>query len=98
MFNRISLTRVSVFLTLFNFCNAATIQFWISRSLTAVPFRFIVIQSGYRGSGFRGLGVVSWPFVSKFAGLNPAEAVEYLKRKNSQHAFLRRASKAVGPK
>jgi hypothetical protein len=32
----------------------------------------------------------------KFAGSHPAEAVEFLRRKNPQHAFLRRASKAVG--
>jgi hypothetical protein len=36
-------------------------------------------------------------FVSKFAGLNPAEAIGFLGRKNPQHAFLRRGSKAVGP-
>jgi len=28
---------------------------------------------------------------------NPAEAVGFLGRKNPQHAFLRRGSKAVGP-
>ena len=33
----------------------------------------------------------------KFAGSNPAEAVGFLGRKNPQHAFLRRGSKAVGP-
>jgi len=30
-------------------------------------------------------------------GSNPAEAVEFLGRKNPQHAFLRRGSKAVCP-
>jgi len=38
-----------------------------------------------------------WPLVPKFAGSNPAEAVGFLGRKNPQHAFLRRGSKAVGP-
>ena len=33
----------------------------------------------------------------KFAGSNPAEAVGFLVRKNPQHAFLRRGSKAVCP-
>jgi hypothetical protein len=35
--------------------------------------------------------------VPKFAGSHPAEAVGFLGRKNPQHAFLRRESKAVGP-
>jgi hypothetical protein len=48
-------------------------------------------------SGFGGLGVACWPLVPKFAGSNPAEAVGFLGRKNPQHAFLRRGSKAVGP-
>ena len=47
--------------------------------------------------GFGGLGVVCWPFVPKFAGSNPAEAVGFLGWKNPQHAFLQRGSKAVGP-
>ena len=42
-------------------------------------------------------GVACWPLVPKFAGSNPAEAVRFLGRKNPQHAFLRRGSKAVGP-
>ena len=37
------------------------------------------------------------PLVPKFAGSNPVEAVGFLGRKNPQHAFLRRGSKAVGP-
>ena len=49
------------------------------------------------GSGFGGLWVACWPLVPKFAGSNPAEAVGFLGRKNPQHAFLRRGSKAVGP-
>ena len=48
-------------------------------------------------SGFGGLGLACWPLVPKFVGSNPAEAVEFLGRKNPQHAFLRRGSKAVCP-
>jgi len=48
-------------------------------------------------TGFGGLGVMCWPLVPKFAGSNPVEAVGYLGRKNPQHAFVRRGSKAVGP-
>ena len=48
-------------------------------------------------SGFDGLGVACWPLVPKFAGSIPAEAVGFLGRKNPQHAFLRRGSKAFGP-
>jgi len=47
--------------------------------------------------GFGGLGVACWPLVPEFAGSNPAKAVGFLGRKNPQHAFLRRGSKAVGP-
>ena len=47
--------------------------------------------------GFGGLWVACLPLVPKFAGSNPAEAVGFLGRKNPQHAFLRRGSKAVGP-
>ena len=46
---------------------------------------------------FGGLGVACWPLVPNFAGSNPAEAFGFLGRKNPQHAFLRRKSKAVGP-
>ena len=38
-----------------------------------------------------------WPLVPKIAGSNTAEAVGFLGRKNPQHAFLRRGSKAVCP-
>ena len=41
--------------------------------------------------------VVCWPLVTKFAASNPAEAVGFLGRKNPQHAFLRRGSKASVP-
>jgi len=44
-----------------------------------------------------GLRVACWPLVPKFAGSNLAEAVGFLGRKNPQHAFLWRGSKAVGP-
>ena len=39
--------------------------------------------------------VACWPLVPKFAGSHPAEAVGFLGRKNPQHAFLRRGSKAM---
>jgi len=48
-------------------------------------------------NGFGSLEVVCWPLVPKFAGSNPAEAVGFLGRKNPQHAFLQKGSKAVGP-
>src|SRR5215475_13952843 len=38
-----------------------------------------------------------WPLVPKFAGSNPAEVVGFFGRKNPQHAFLRKGSKAVCP-
>jgi len=55
------------------------------------------IQYRHIPIGFGGLGVACWPLVPKSAGSNPAEAVGFLGRKNPQHAFLRRGSKAVGP-
>ena len=48
-------------------------------------------------SYFGGLEVACWPLVPKFAGLHTAEAVRFLGRKNPQHSFLPRGSKAVGP-
>jgi hypothetical protein len=45
-------------------------------------------------SGFGGLEVACWPVV---AGSRTDEVVVFLGRKNPQHAFLRRGSKAVGP-
>ena len=48
-------------------------------------------------SGFGGLEVACWPLIPKFAGSHPAEAAGFLGRKNPQHTFLRRGSKAVGP-
>jgi hypothetical protein len=50
-----------------------------------------------RLSSFGGLEVACWPLVPKFAGSHPAEAVGFSGRKNPQHAFLQRGSKAVGP-
>ena len=63
-------------------------------ALCMLIFKFMVVN---KIIGFGGLGVACWPLVPKFAGSNPAEAVEFLGRKNPQHAFLRRGSKAVGP-
>jgi hypothetical protein len=48
-------------------------------------------------SDFGGLEVACWPLVPKFAGSHRAEAVGFLGRKNPQHAFFRKGSKAVGP-
>jgi hypothetical protein len=48
-------------------------------------------------SGFGGLEVACWPLVPKFAGSNPTEVVGFFGRKNRQHGFLRRGSKAVCP-
>jgi len=48
-------------------------------------------------SDFGGLEVACWPLVPKFAGSHTAEAVGFLRRKNPQHAFLRRGRKAIGP-
>jgi len=39
----------------------------------------------------------SRPLVLKFAGSNLAEAIGFLGRKNPQHAFLWRGSKAISP-
>ena len=61
-------------------------------SLQAFPLEISKVV--YLSIGFGGLGVACWPLVPKFAGSNPAEAVGFLGRKNPQHAFLRRGSKA----
>ena len=37
----------------------------------------------YKLSGFGGLDVAYWPLVPKFAGSNPAEAVEFFREKKS---------------
>jgi hypothetical protein len=41
------------------------------------------------------LWLACWPLLLKIMGLNPAEAVGFVRRKNPQHAFLRRGSKAI---
>ena len=63
------------------------------------PSKILIFRGGKTFCiGFGGLGVACWPLVPKFAGSNPAEAVGFLRaKKNPQHAFLRRGSKAVGP-
>ena len=61
--------------------------------LIITPFRFIsdssvphVFDLILPWSGFGGLEVACWPLVPKFAGSNPAKAVEFLRvNKNPQH-------------
>jgi hypothetical protein len=48
-------------------------------------------------SGFGGLEDACWPLVPKFAGSNRTKPSDFSGRKNPQHAFLRRGSKAGGP-
>ena len=50
-------------------------------------------------SGFGGLQVACWSLVPNLTGSNTAEAVGLFsgRKKNSQHAFLRKGSKAVCP-
>jgi hypothetical protein len=48
-------------------------------------------------SVFDGLEDACWTLVPKLEGSNPAEALDFSGRKNPQHAFLRRGSKAGGP-
>jgi len=55
------------------------------------PFNIFYLLSWTMGFG--GLGMACWPLVPKFVGSNPAEAVGFLGRKNSQHALLRRGIK-----
>jgi hypothetical protein len=73
------------------------VKVWQQFSLKNLLFDFILCR--YRHSGFGGLGVACWPLIPKFVGSNPAKVVTFLraKKKNPQHAFLRRGSKAVGP-
>ena len=73
---------------------------WVPASKTAsliVEKRIEHIKLYTQDSVFGGLVVACWPLVPKFAGSNSAEAVGFLGRKNPQHAFLRRRSKAIGP-
>jgi len=46
-------------------------------------FYYIYLISIWHFSGFVGLEVGCWPFVPKFAGSHPAEAVGFLGRKKS---------------
>ena len=49
-------------------------------------------------SGFGGLEVACWPLVPKLAGSNTAEAFGFFgAKKNPQHTFLRKGSKAICP-
>ena len=60
---------------------------------TAIHFNYIHVSSG-----FGGLQVAYCPLVPKFAFSNTAEAVGFFRaKKNPQHAFLRKGSKAVCP-
>jgi hypothetical protein len=45
--------------------------------------RIVLSALTQKKSGFGGLGVACWPFVPKFAGSNPAEAVGFLRAKKS---------------
>jgi len=67
--------------------------------MESLAVNIVYLMSSYiqRKSSFGGLEVACRPLVPKFAGSNPAEAVGFLGRKNPQHAFLRRGSKAIGP-
>jgi len=47
-------------------------------------------------SGFIGVEVAHCPLVPKFTGSHPDKAVGFLGRKNPQHTFLRKGSKAIG--
>ena len=55
----------------------------------------LVVTVGIKGLRWSRGSVLG--FGTQFAGSHPAEAVGFLGRKNPQHAFLRRGSKAVGP-
>jgi len=74
---------------------ANSVKFNFKLSMTII--NIYIINMVYCSYGFGGLGVTCWPLVPKFAGSNLAEAVGFLERKNPQHVFLRRGSKAVGP-
>jgi hypothetical protein len=63
-------------------------------AVTQMPNNELLIKDS---SGFGGLEVACWPLVPKVTGSNPAEAVGFFGRKNPQHVFLRRGSKAICP-
>jgi hypothetical protein len=65
--------------------------------LTPPPKKKKLSQLAKFFSGFSGLEVACRPLVPKFAGSNLAETVGFFGRKNPQHAFLWRGSKAVCP-
>jgi hypothetical protein len=67
----------------------------LKHTIIILSFAFIYLSDKH--SGFGGLEVACWPLVPKFADSNSAEAVGFFGRKNPQHAFLRRGSKAVCP-
>ena len=68
------------------------------RGSTLVLSGFTFIAAIVMIATFDGLGLACWPLGPKFAGSNPAEAVGFFfGRKNPQHAFLPKGSKAVGP-
>jgi hypothetical protein len=73
------------------------LRFWRRMEIIRWTDRVENKEVTYRVTGFGSLEVACWPLVPKFAGSHPAEAVRFLGRKNPQHAFLRRESKAVGP-
>jgi hypothetical protein len=75
-----------------------SIQDW-EEAYTDLPNRQlkVVVKVRVKSSGFGGLEVACWPLVPKFVGSHQAEAVGFIGRKNPQHAFLRRGSKAVVP-
>ena len=76
----------------------SAVYLWLYSAMKGPDVKFNNIYTYiYTYIGFCGLGVACWPSVPKFAGSNSAEAVGFLGRKNPQHAFSRRGSKAVGP-
>ena len=76
--------------TLISYFRARVTHLNLSKSLSnpSILFTFLLINILIYDNSL---------LVPKFAGSNPAEAVGFLGRKNPQHAFLRRGSKAVGP-
>jgi len=70
---------------------------WMQHSGKHLAARLTVICHNHSSDIIIQHGVACWPLVPKIAGSNPAEAVGFFGRKNPQHAFLRRGSKAVCP-
>jgi len=67
------------------------------KDLYRIPIFTVHIASFQILNGFGGLEVRVLAFSTQVRGFNPAEAFGFFGRKNPQHAFLRRGSKAVGP-